>query len=130
MNIYAKSFIALDSDQHLIDASTAQLAPYDRYTCHLCGSPLVFHPEWVNNRPWFEHIREELTENGLQHCPYVHPEPQEIRLIRKLRRYIPDVVAVVRKTDWHCSDCGNDYHGERYCSTCRTGDHSIELNGN
>lgn len=55
MTIYAKSFIALDGNQRLTGAATAQLHPYDRYTCHLCGSALVFHAEWGTNRPWFEH---------------------------------------------------------------------------
>ena len=57
-------------------ATTAQIYPYNHYTCYLCGSALVFHPEWITNRPWFEHTREELTESGRHHCPYVRPEPK------------------------------------------------------
>lgn len=129
MTIYAKSFIALDGNQRLTGASTAQLSPYDRYTCHLCGSALVFHPEWGTNRPWFEHTWEDLTENGRHHCPYVHPEPKEVRRIRMLHRYVPDVLPVVRKAGWHCSECDSDYHGERYCMTCLTGDYSRALSG-
>nr|WP_302824656.1 putative zinc ribbon protein [Hafnia alvei] len=127
MTIYAKSFIALDGNQRLTGATTAQIYPYDHYACHLCGSTLVFHPEWGINRPWFEHTREDLTENGRQHCPYVHPEPKEAKRILMLRRYVPDVLPVVRKTDWHCSGYDRDYHGERYCLDCRTGHHSTEI---
>lgn len=38
--MFAKSFIALDGNGRLTGARTAQTAPYDRYTCHLCGSAL------------------------------------------------------------------------------------------
>ncbi|HBM3260514.1 TPA: hypothetical protein OMD55_003233 [Klebsiella michiganensis] len=41
-----------------------------------------------------------------------------------LRRYVPDALPLVRKADWHCSECDSDYHGEHYCLTCRTGDYS------
>lgn len=126
MTIYAKSFIALDGNQRLTGAVTAQLHLYDRYTCHLCGSALVFHPEWATNRPWFEHTREDLTENGRHHCPYVRPEPKETRRIRMLRRYVPEVLPLVCRAEWNCCGCGSDYHGERYCQNCRTGDHSTE----
>lgn len=51
MTIYAKYFFAIDGNQHLTGAVIAQLHPYDRYTCHLCGSALVFLPEWGTNRP-------------------------------------------------------------------------------
>lgn len=47
MTIYAKSFITFDGNQRLTSATTAQISPYDRYSCHLCGSALVFHPEWA-----------------------------------------------------------------------------------
>ncbi|MEN0630075.1 putative zinc ribbon protein [Phytobacter ursingii] len=126
MTIYAKSFIALDGNQRLTGATTAQIFPYDSYSCHLCGSALIFHPEWGTNRPWFEHIWEDLTENGRYHCPYVHPELQEARRVLMLRRYVSDVLPVVRRAEWHCSGCDSNFHGERYCLNCRTGDHSTE----
>ncbi|MHB6818782.1 DUF7828 domain-containing protein, partial [Klebsiella pneumoniae] len=50
----AKSFIALDGNGRLTGARTAQTAPYDRYTCHLCGSVLNYYPEYDTHRPWFE----------------------------------------------------------------------------
>ena len=34
-----------------------------------------------------------------------------------LRRYVPDILPLVRKAEWHCSGCDSDYHGERYCLT-------------
>ncbi|EAA9303354.1 hypothetical protein BHZ80_27590 [Salmonella enterica] len=40
--MYAKSFIALDGNCRLTGARTAQTAPYDRYTCHLCNSALHY----------------------------------------------------------------------------------------
>ena len=44
--MFAKSFIALDGNDRLTGARTAQTAPYDRYTCHLCHSALKYHPEY------------------------------------------------------------------------------------
>lgn len=122
--MYAKSFIALDGNGRLTDARTTQTAPYDRYTCHLCGSTLQFHPEYQTERPWFDHQHDTLTENGQQHCPYVKPERKETRLIRQLQSYVPDVRPRVYRGDWHCGGCGRDYYGERYCLTCRTGEYS------
>ncbi|MFP2834985.1 putative zinc ribbon protein [Citrobacter portucalensis] len=103
--MYAKSFIALDGNGRLTGARTAQTAPYDRYTCHLCGSALQYHPEYNTERPWFEHTVEGLTKNGQQHCPYVNLETKEVRQIRKLRRYVADAQPVVFRGDWHCSCC-------------------------
>ncbi|EKK5498116.1 putative zinc ribbon protein [Klebsiella aerogenes] len=120
--MYAKSFIALDGNGRLTGAHTAQTAPYDRYTCHLCGSVLQYHPEYITERPWFEHRPDDLTENGRQHCPYVNPVEKEVRRILKLRRYLADAQPVILRTDWHCSACGNNYHGERYCISCGTGE--------
>ncbi|NBC98509.1 hypothetical protein GV764_05680 [Atlantibacter hermannii] len=127
MTIYAKSFIAFDGNKHLTSSTTVQLHPYDHCCCHLCGTALLFHPEWGTNRPWFEHTWEDLTENGRYHCPYVHLERQEARRIRIVRRYVPDVLLEVCKADWHCSECNSHYHGERYCFDCRTGYHSTEV---
>lgn len=67
--MYAKSFIAFDGNGRLTGARTAQTAPYDRYTCHLCGSALRYHPQYDTERPWFEHTDDGLTEHG-QQCPY------------------------------------------------------------
>lgn len=87
--MYAKSFIALDGNGRLTAARTAQQYPYDRYTCHLCGSALTYHAEYNTERPWFEHVHGMLTENGRQHCPYVRPEPEEARHTRQLKCYVP-----------------------------------------
>lgn len=122
--MYAKSFIALDGNGRLTDARTAQTAPYDRYTCHLCNVHWRYHPEYQTERPCFEHRHDTLTENGRQHCPYVKPDRKEVRLIRQLQCYVPDASPMVFQADWHCYICGNDYHGERYCLTCRTGEDS------
>ena len=51
--MYAKSFLALDGNGRLTGARTAQTAPYDRYTCHLCGSALRYHPQYDTERPWY-----------------------------------------------------------------------------
>ncbi|UMS16545.1 hypothetical protein AOY83_05245 [Escherichia coli] len=120
--MYAKSFMALDGNGRLAGARTAQTAPYDHYSCHLCGSALQYHPEYDTECPWFEHRHDTLTENGRQHCPYVNPVEKEVRRILKLRRYVADAQPVILRTDWHCSGCGNNYHGERYCVACGTGD--------
>ncbi|GDG70849.1 hypothetical protein BvCmsKKP059_04020 [Escherichia coli] len=49
--MYAKSFLALDGNGRLTGARTAQTAPYDRYTCHLCGSALRYQPQYDTERP-------------------------------------------------------------------------------
>ena len=41
--MYAKSFLALDSNGRLTGARTVQAAPYAHYTCHLCGSAQCHH---------------------------------------------------------------------------------------
>ncbi|EAA7899964.1 TPA: putative zinc ribbon protein [Salmonella enterica] len=125
--MFAKSFIALDGNGRLTGARTAQTAPYDRYTCHLCGSALQYHPDYDTERPWFEHRHDALTENGRQHCPYVNPELKETRHTRQLKYYVPDARPLIFQTDWHCCGCDSDYHGERYCVTCRTGKNSRGL---
>ncbi|HBD3044601.1 DUF7828 domain-containing protein, partial [Escherichia coli] len=86
--MYAKSFLALDGNGRLTGARTAQTAPYDSYTCHLCGSALRYHPQYDTERPWFEHADEGLTEHGHE-CPYVRPERREIRLIKRLQQFVP-----------------------------------------
>ncbi|EEB3144252.1 hypothetical protein K9909_003143 [Salmonella enterica subsp. enterica serovar Newport] len=126
--MYAKSFKALDGNGRLTDARTAQTAPYDRYTCHLCGSALQYHPEYQTERPWFEHRHDTLTENGRQHCPYVNPDASEVRLVKRLQRWVPQALPVVRKAGWRCVNCSSDYYGERYCLNCHTGKYSTELN--
>ncbi|EQB7867962.1 putative zinc ribbon protein [Citrobacter amalonaticus] len=122
--MYAKSFLALDGNGRLTGARTAQTAPYDRYTCHLCGSSLQYHPEYNTERPWFEHRHDGLAENGRQYCPYVNPERKETRIIRQLQSYVTEARPLVYQSDWHCKGCDSDYHGEHYCMTCRTGEYS------
>ena len=102
--MYAKSFLALDGNRRLTGARTAQTAPYDRYTCHLCGSALRYHPQYDTERPWFEHTDDGLTAHG-QQCPYVRPERREILLIKRLQQWVPDALPVVRKASWHCRQC-------------------------
>ncbi|EHJ5405845.1 hypothetical protein KAO45_003215 [Salmonella enterica subsp. enterica serovar Wedding] len=103
--MYVKSFIALDGNGRLTGARTAQTAPYDRYTCHLCGSALQYHPEYDTERPWFEHRPDDLTENGRQHCPYVNPDSGERQLARRLQHFIPNAILRVSKADWLCAQC-------------------------
>ncbi|EAU4681814.1 hypothetical protein EAP58_28190, partial [Salmonella enterica] len=47
--------------------------------------------------------------------------------VKRLQRWVPQALPVVRKADWHCTNCNSDYYGERYCLTCRTGEHSHRL---
>ena len=103
--MYAKSFLALDGNGRLTGARTAQTAPYDRYTCHLCGSTLRYHPQYDTELHWFEHTDEGLTKHGHE-CPYVRPECREIQLIKRLQKFVPDALPVVRKASWHCTKQG------------------------
>ncbi|MEG2432701.1 MAG: hypothetical protein RSB25_13710, partial [Acinetobacter sp.] len=43
--------------------------------------------------------RVDLTESRCDHCPYVRPEQMEVRRMRMLRRYIPDVLSLVCKAN-------------------------------
>ncbi len=52
--MYAKSFIDLDGNGRLTGARNAQPS-YDCFNCNLCGSELQYHPEFITERPWFEH---------------------------------------------------------------------------
>lgn len=116
--------VASDCNARLTGARTAQTAPYDRYTCHLCGNALQFHPEYQTGHPWFEHRREALAENVRRHRPYVNPEAKEARHIWQLQWYVPDARPLIYRADWHCSDCDSNYRGEHYCLTCRTIEYS------
>ncbi|MGH4320155.1 putative zinc ribbon protein [Klebsiella pneumoniae] len=122
--MFAKSFIALDGNGRLTGARTAQTAPYDRYTCHMCNSTMQYHPEYNTERPWFEHTETGLTSNGRQHCPYANPDAGEMHLVRRLQLIHCNAAPRASKADWHCSQCAIDYYGERYCLTCSTGDFS------
>lgn len=122
--MFAKSFLALDGNGRLAGARTAQTAPYDRYTCHLCNSALEYHPEYDTERPWFQHTETGLTDNGQHHCPYVNQDTSELQLVRRLKRLLPDATPRIRKADWHCTQCKANYYGERYCLSCCTGDFS------
>ncbi|EMZ9354602.1 hypothetical protein ABFF21_003738 [Escherichia coli] len=119
--MYAKSFLALDGNGRLTGARTAQTAPYDRYTCHLCGSALRYQPQYDTERPWFEHADEGLTEHA-QQCPYVRPERREIQLIKRLQQFVPDALPVV--LEWHCVMCEQFFHGKKFCEACGTGIYS------
>ena len=59
--MYAKSFMALDGNGRLTGAITAQTAPYDRYSCHLCASALQYHPEYDTERPCSKAFGERST---------------------------------------------------------------------
>ncbi|HEM6801165.1 TPA: hypothetical protein U2I18_001690 [Citrobacter koseri] len=122
--MFAKSFLALDGNGGLNGARTAQIAPYDSDTCHLCGCVLQCHPEYNNECPWFEHTETGLTSNGRQHCPYANPDASEQQLVRRLQRLLPDATPRVSKADWQCTQCESSYYGERYCLICRTRDFS------
>lgn len=119
----AKSFLARDAHQRLIGARTALTQPEGRFTCHLCRSTLTLQPEPSSGRAWFAHPVDSSVE-----CPYVGVAAEEIALIDSLRCYTPGVLPVVLKRDWYCAECGDDYHGERYCLLCRTGRFSTKAN--
>ena len=102
--MYPKSFLALNNAGRLTGARTALRSPDEQYTCQHCGSILVLHVD--AERPWFAHTDAALTERGTQGCPYVHPAADEIQLIRKLRRYVPNAKPVIS----HAGQCTSEYH--------------------
>ncbi|GCL78507.1 TPA: putative zinc ribbon protein [Escherichia coli] len=102
--MYAKSFMARNSASRLTGARTALRSPYERYTCHHCGSVLVLHAE--SEHPWFAHTDAANAERGRQDCPYIHPDVDEVLLIRQLQRYVPNAMPVV-------SLCRHEYYTDR-----------------
>lgn len=83
----AKTFIALDSNSRLTGARTAQTVPYDRHTCHLCGSILNYYPEYDTHRPWFEHATPTLTENGLRHILIMRSRKWNLVMLAAISSY-------------------------------------------
>lgn len=99
ITMYAKSFLACNSAGRLTGARTALGSPDERYTCHYCGSVLVLHAD--AERPWFAHTDAALTERGRQDCPYIHPDVDEVLLIRQLQRYVPNAMSVMGHVVYH-----------------------------
>lgn len=108
--MYAKSFIALDDNDRLTGARTAQ-GPYDRYTCHLCGSVLQYHPEYQTERPWFEHNTQTVARNVLMNCAHLDLEVKAETRYRKLRNMLSGLDATVMTLSWYCLWCGDYYQG-------------------
>lgn len=102
--MYAKLFIARNRAGRLTGARTALRSPSDVYTCCYCGSTLVLHAE--SERPWFAHADTAHAERGRQDCPYIHPDVNEVLLIRQLQRYVQNARPVV-------SLCRHKYHADR-----------------
>lgn len=94
--MFAKSFLALDGNGRLIGAHTSQTAPYDRYTCHLCGSILQYHPEYGTNVRGLDISNRSLQATVLCEA-------------RRLRRFLTNATPEVSKVDWHCTQCATDY---------------------
>ncbi|EPJ4165712.1 MULTISPECIES: DUF7828 domain-containing protein [Citrobacter] len=112
--MYAKSFLACNPAGRLTGARTALCSPSDVYTCHHCGSPLVLHAE--TDRPWFAHTTAALTERGRQECPYTHPAVDEVRIIQRLKCYVPDARPVARHVGQCQGESGCHAEGEAICS--------------
>lgn len=93
ITMYAKCFLAHSSAGRLTGARTALRSPDERYICHHCSSVLVLHVE--AERPWFAHIDAAHAERGRQDCPYIHPDVDEVLLIRQLQRYVPNAMPMV-----------------------------------
>ncbi|MDU3905272.1 MAG: putative zinc ribbon protein [Citrobacter portucalensis] len=112
--MYTKSFLALNNAGRLAGARTALRSPDEQYTYHYCGSVLVLHAE--SERPWFAHTHAVLTERGRQDCPYIHPDVDEVLMIRQLQRYVPNAMPVMEHAVHHSP--GRAYHKdeEAVCS--------------
>lgn len=102
--MYAKSFLAFNPAGRLIGARTALHTPSDVYTCHHCSSPLVLHAD--AERPWFAHTTAALTGRGRQECPYTHPAVDEVRIIQRLRHYVPNAKPVVHHAGQYPGESG------------------------
>lgn len=102
--MYAKLFMARNSAGRLTGARTALRSPDERYTCHYCGIVLVLHAE--AERPWFAHNDAALTECGRRSCPCIHPDINDVLLMRQLQRYVPNARPVV-------SLCKHAYYADR-----------------
>ncbi|HFY0729809.1 TPA: putative zinc ribbon protein [Citrobacter amalonaticus] len=112
--MYAKSFLARNPAGRLTGARTALCSPSDVYTCQHCGSPLELHAD--AERPWFAHTDAALTGRGRQECPYTHPAVDEVRIIQRLRCYVPDARPMVHHTGQCPGESGCHGEGEVICA--------------
>ena len=123
--MFAKSSIVLDGNCRLTGARTTRQYPYGHNSGPLCGSALQFNPQYDTKRSWFEYGAEDLTKSySEQYCSYVKPGVTETCHIQQMQHYVQDARPLVFLAVWHCYDCDSDYHCERHCLTCRTGEHN------
>ncbi|ROW36346.1 hypothetical protein C3454_12415 [Citrobacter europaeus] len=93
ITMYTKSFLALNNAGRLTGARTAPCSLDEQYIYHNCGSVLVLHAE--AELPWFAHTDTALTERDKRSCPCIHPDIDEVLLIRQLQRYVPNAMPMV-----------------------------------
>ncbi|MFU2318486.1 putative zinc ribbon protein [Rahnella sp. PCH160] len=127
--MYAKSFIAFNTNGRFTSVSKASLAPDGQYFCHLCSNLLKLHVAENRKSPWFEHVHISAAASPvrkLHSCPYISPDAEEVLRVTTLRQFVPDARPLVSKADRYCTRCRSDYHGEKYCTHCQTGIYSVE----
>ncbi len=121
-----ESFIALNTEGHIVHAADVAPLAAGAFTCHHCGCLLVFHPTCGGVPAWFEHDTRELTDAQLIKCAYFNglsqAELRHFALQRQLQQMQP--VKVVHQ--WHCVKCRLCYSGAKRCPQCAEGIFSVE----
>lgn len=121
-----ESFIALNTDGHIVHAADVASLAAGPFTCHHCGCALVFHPACGGVPTWFEHDTRALTNAQLIKCAYFdglsQADLRHLALQRQLQQMHP-VKVVLR---WYCIECGLCYSGAKCCPQCEQGIYSVE----
>ncbi|MHA0954064.1 putative zinc ribbon protein [Enterobacteriaceae bacterium NFIX31] len=105
--------VALTGKGHFISAESARQYPSGQYRCLYCQCPLLVCGVAPYQSAYFLHDPLHLTPESMERCPYVDIPA---------RRESSHRTSVIW---WYCLLCHRDYYGNKRCSVCHSGDHSI-----
>ncbi|MGV4243171.1 putative zinc ribbon protein [Citrobacter freundii] len=105
---------ARTGEGHFISAESARQYPTGQYRCLYCQCPLLVCGVSPYLSAYFLHDPLHLTPESLECCPDADIPA---------RRESPHRTPV---TWWHCLLCHRHYYGNKRCSVCHSGDHSIQ----
>ena len=110
-----KVYIGLNTRGQLISADAARLLPDGEYRCQYCHCPLLIHGTALYLKAWFSHDPVQLTPDHIEQCP-------DADIVANLQSRAPTPVMW-----WRCVRCHRSYYGNKRCSGCFTGIHSIPV---
>ncbi|WP_373371575.1 MULTISPECIES: putative zinc ribbon protein [Enterobacter] len=106
--------VALTGKGHCISAESARRHPTGQYFCLHCQCLLLVCGVSPYQSAYFLHDPLHLTPESLECCPDADIPA---------RKESPHRTPV---TWWHCLLCHRHYYGNKRCSVCHSGDHSIQ----